>query len=162
MRMPILSTVCYVAVNFAFGQSLIDIAPRSVTFSATLDGPKSSVQTVNLGVVGGGGVQFTYDHIEPIVNNSPNFVVLPQSAGIAPTNVTIGLNESVVRHMAPGPYTLGLFFTTTNQSPNSLAIVRVMLNLAFGSTSTIQSIVNTASYQPIVSPGSNVKYLDLS
>ena len=156
MRTPILSAVYYVSLNFAFGQAFIDLAPRFVTFSATLDGSISSVQTVNIGVGGSGGTEFKYDQVRPISNNSPNFVVLPQSAGIAPTNVPIGLNESVIRNMAPGPYRLQLVFTTVNQLPNSMGGVDVILNLSFGSPITIQSVVNTSTYQAGVSPGSLV------
>ena len=159
MRTPISCAVLYLSMRIATGQHTIVVGPRSVTFTASIDGPISLVQTVDIGVgstvssSGGGGVSFKYDHVATQNNNIPNFVVLPQSSGIAPTNVPIGLNENVIRRMAPGSYTLDLVFSTTNQSPPSMAGVDVILNLNFGTPLTIQSVVNTSSYQPLVSPG---------
>src|SRR5207248_10680276 len=67
-----------------------------------------------------------------------------------------GLNENVVRAMSPGNYALAVIFSTVDQSPPSEAQVAVFFTLSAPRQPAISAVVNGASRQPTISPGSTV------
>jgi len=88
----------------------------------------------------------------------PNFVVVSPSSGITsggpqPATIPIGLNEPVVRTLVPGTHILQVVFSTVDQSPPAQAVTQIVLSLAGPPRPSISSVVNTASFQPTLSPG---------
>lgn len=153
-------------VESAVGQYLIQGPALPIVFSGPADGPLSSfkppVSGISIGVIGSltAKVKFKFDHVEPVGTGAaapPNFVVISPSSGTAPTSVPVGLNEGIVRSMAPGVYRLNVVFTTVDQSPSSQAGVTVQLILSPPSLPpTIGSVLSSASFLPVISPGEMV------
>jgi uncharacterized protein (TIGR03437 family) len=89
----------------------------------------------------------------------PNFVVVFPSTGTTstdpknPTEILIGLNETVVKGMLPGNYSLFVTFSTLDQSPPSQASVLVLFRLSVPQPPVITSVLNNASNQKTISPG---------
>jgi len=68
--------------------------------------------------------------------------------------VNVGVNPNVVAQLKPGiTYTLTPEFTTVDQTPASTAITIVALSVPSEPPPGIQSVVNSASLQPALSPG---------
>src|SRR5205807_611057 len=89
-----------------------------------------------------------------------NFVVVFPTSGTTsteitnPTAVLIGLNQNVVRGMAPGDYRLNVNFSTVDQNPPSRAGTEVLLRVSPPpGPPAITSLVNAASLMPAISPG---------
>jgi uncharacterized protein (TIGR03437 family) len=138
------------------GQNFIQATPSvPIVFTTETDAPISAVSTIGIGG-SAVGLQFKFDRVEPRRNDPPNFVVLSASGGSIPAFIQVGLNERVIRQMAPGAYGLDIFFSTVDQTPPSRTSVSVQLNLAGPATPVIQSVVNTASYQSKICPGAMV------
>jgi len=108
----------------------------------------------------GAHVKFTLTNVVPI-GTIPNFVVLAPSSGTTPASLQISFNPSVVAMLQPGAkYELILNFTIPGVTPptsNTGPLVR--LQVPAESPTTIQSVVNSASFQPVLSPGALVSIL---
>ena len=149
-------------VNFAAAQNGIQVGPRvPINLYASIDGPISAVGliVVATGTLDdlGARLPWKFDHVESV--NSPNFILVDPPSGIGSQSVRIGLNEEVIRNMIPGVYGLRAFFSTENQSPEiSRPDVSIQLTLSVP-LPAIQSVINAASHQPVISPGSKVSIL---
>jgi uncharacterized protein (TIGR03437 family) len=108
-------------------------------------------------------VKFKYKGVTLLNPNRPmppNYIVVfPASGTTSETDALIGLNENVIRTMSPGNYSLYATFSTVDQSPPSEALVAVFLTLSAPRGAAIISVVNAASRQPQVAPGSTVSIL---
>jgi trimeric autotransporter adhesin len=117
---------------------------------------------VQLVLEGGSGShrKFKYDHTNgPYGPITSPFIVLPAS-GTTPLAVSVGLNPSVVAQYQPGESSyLLIAFTTVDQTPPVGAACRVLLTVPSEPAPSIQSVVNAASLQPLLSPGSFVSIL---
>ena len=159
-----LSCVCLqlIAATSVSAQAVIYTDhPLPFRFAAAVSGSITSIDEFGIGAAPSGGgaalnIKFKYNTVLPGSPSTPNFIVVTPDSGTTPARISIGLNESVIRQMTPGIYTLQLVFTTIDQSPPDSTGVVVMLNLDYGPRPTIQSVVSSASYQPIVSPGGMV------
>jgi uncharacterized protein (TIGR03437 family) len=94
-----------------------------------------------------------------IVPPTDLFVVSP-SSGTTPAVVRVGVNPSTVGEESPGgPYTVRLSFTTVDQTPPSTTFNSVAVTLTTPAPPVIQSVVNAASLNPVISPGGMVSIL---
>ncbi len=92
--------------------------------------------------------------------NSPNFLIVIPSSGITPAAVQIGMNPSVVAQMKPGiTYSLRVNFSTVDQNPPMTDSTEVRLRVPAEPVPGIQSVLNSASLQPGLSPGALVTIL---
>ncbi|HXP84257.1 MAG TPA: IPT/TIG domain-containing protein [Bryobacteraceae bacterium] len=151
-------------VSYALCQNSIRVGPN-IDISGTLGAPVASFSPpVGTVFVNGGpaNVKFKFTGVtslEPAVPVPFNFVVVSPSSGTAGSGVTsvaIGLNESVLRSMDTGTFPLNVIFSTVDQTPPVTAAVMVTLHLSGPPVPVIGSVLNTASYQPAISPGEMV------
>jgi uncharacterized protein (TIGR03437 family) len=106
-------------------------------------------------IIGGGRdrLDFRYSGVGTLFN-APNFVVVIPSQGTTPAAVQIGLNPPVVAQLQPGGlYSLFVGFTTVDVSPPSSIGCLVHLLVPKEPPPSIQSVLNAASGQPLLSPG---------
>lgn len=152
-------------------QAVLGVGPDivfNVQVSSTID-PINPVGRVTIGAGLPGGlpvnVKFQYTGVTPVnslLPTPPNFVVVTPSTGltassiVSPAEVLIGLNQSVVQTMSPGDYSLSVNFSTLDQTPPSVAHVFATLRLSPPPPPTIAAVVNTATYQAAISPGTLV------
>ena len=107
----------------------------------------------------GGYVKFKYAGVQPI-GNTPNFIVLTPSSGTTPAAIQLVRNPSVVAQLKPGnKYRLFVLFTSVDQSPAISVNAIVQLAVPAEPPPAIQSVVNAASLQPVLSPGASVSIL---
>src|SRR3989442_977858 len=85
-------------------------------------------------------------------DGTPNFLVVSPSSGTTPSEILVGPNPNVTRRMQPGRYRVGVTFTTVDQSPAVTTVAIVTLTLSQAAPPKIDSVVNAASLQPVVSP----------
>jgi uncharacterized protein (TIGR03437 family) len=111
---------------------------------------------VGIGVTGTPPPQipFNYIGITPI-EDSPNFVVVSPSSGVAPTNISIGVNPDVTAYLPPGGYSEYVLFAPLGQT-SSQGGVQVILSVMPPPSPVVTSVVNSASLQPVISPGALV------
>ncbi|MFN7923690.1 MAG: hypothetical protein U0Q16_26545 [Bryobacteraceae bacterium] len=125
-----------------------------IRFSATLDGPIASYEAQGIGVSPSGSkVAIKLDRVEPVINNNPPNFVTVLSDWIAPTEVIFGLNERVVRQMAPGVYVIRLVFGTVDQSPPSSTSFTVSLTLIAGPAPAIRAVGDSSFTRSVIAPG---------
>ena len=138
-------------VQFAVGQHL-GISPQTITLPGDAGG-------FSISDGGGGHVKFKYNGVSTDFN-APNFIVVIPSSGTTPATVHIGPNPSVVAQLQPGGiYSLAVGFTTVDQTPASAIGGIVNLIVPKEPPPSISSVVNAASMQPILSPGTLVSIL---
>ena len=90
-------------------------------------------------------------------NGLPNFIMVIPSTGTTPATVQIGLNPNVTSQLRPSStYGLTVQFTTVDQNPASTTSALVTYQVPAESPPNIQSILNSASLQPVLSPGALV------
>jgi uncharacterized protein (TIGR03437 family) len=113
---------------------------------------------------GGGHLNFTYSSTissfgSPVAD-ADNYVLLVPSSGTTPASVTIGLNPLPATILKPGStYSLQVSFTTVGQTPESKASCNVRYIVPDEPKPNIQAVVNSASLQPVLSPGALVSIL---
>ena len=118
-----------------------------------------AVQYVQLDGPTGKNVKFKYSGVSGINSaqaTPPNFIMVAPSSGTTPALIQIAVNQSVVPYLSGGNYILDFKFTTVDQDPPATAGVEVFFSLPHVLTPVITSIVNTASFQPLISPGATV------
>jgi uncharacterized protein (TIGR03437 family) len=107
-----------------------------------------------------GNLKFKYSGVVNAVNTGPNFVVVIPSSGVTPMQVQIGLNPAVTPQLAPGSiYIVLVQFTTVDLTPASTTGCLVTLTTPKAPPPRVQSVVNAASRQPLVSAGAQVSIL---
>jgi uncharacterized protein (TIGR03437 family) len=95
----------------------------------------------------------------------PNFTVVSPSKGVAPTTVSVGLNPNVVPYLRPGTYRGGPLFGIPGQPcPGACVGGGLLLRLRPPPPPRVTAIVNAATLQPEIAPGTLVSILgtDLS
>jgi uncharacterized protein (TIGR03437 family) len=117
-----------------------------------------SVQTVTVADLSGAHVKFKYKGVEPAEQGIPNFIIVIPSSATTPASVQIALNPNVVSLLHPlSVYVLGVGFSPVDQTPaNPGCGVPVTLHIPAEPPPSVQSVVNSASLQPILSPGALV------
>jgi uncharacterized protein (TIGR03437 family) len=91
--------------------------------------------------------------------SAPNFALPYPVSGRTPTHVYVGLNPQVTRTLGPGNYGASLILTTVDQTPPSTTGLAIVLELSAPPPPVLESVLNTASYKPEVSPGEIVSVL---
>ena len=90
----------------------------------------------------------------------PNFTVVSPSKGVARTSVTVGLNPNVVPYLRPGTYLGGALFGIPGQPcPGTCAGSSLLLRLRPPPPPRVTAIVNAATLQPEIAPGTLVSIL---
>ncbi|PWT98657.1 MAG: hypothetical protein C5B51_28740 [Terriglobia bacterium] len=90
------------------------------------------------------------------VPDALNYLVMVPSSGTAPTSVTVGINPLAAALLKPGlTYSEHPVFTV-GQTTGVNASCRVDLKVPAEPDPVIQSVLNAASFQPILSPGALV------
>ena len=145
-------------VQFAAAQLIV--SPSEIALGPSLTTMPTVVGTVTVSSLDGAQVQFQYSGVQLIAAPVNSIVVIP-SSGTTPAAVQIALNPNVVPLLQPGATnSLGVIFTEIGQTatlPISGPLVHVIIPAA--PPPTIQSVVNSASLQPILSPGALVTIL---
>jgi uncharacterized protein (TIGR03437 family) len=99
-------------------------------------------------------VKFKYTGVHPAEEGIPNFIVVTPSSGTTPAAVQIAVNPNVAALLTPSSvYVLGFGFTTVDQTPVSTTGGVVTFRVPAEPSPSIQSVVNSASLQPVLSPG---------
>ncbi len=134
------------------------VTPAEI-ISGPLDGPLAAF-TANpnppnifiSGVAGGvpASVPFKLSRVVPA---AANIFFLSASSWTTPATLTVGVNQSALVQNHPGLQFIELYFSTTDQSPASEALVLLNVGLIAPPPPLIQSVLSTASYQPTISPG---------
>jgi uncharacterized protein (TIGR03437 family) len=117
-----------------------------------------SVQTITVADLSGARVKFKYAGVEPAEQGIPNFIMVIPSSATTPASVQIALNPNVVSLLHPlSVYVLGVGFSPVDQTPASPGCgVPVTLHMPAEPPPSVQSVVNSASLQPVLSPGTLV------
>ena len=140
------------------GQNIIGggSAPLPISGSPFADG--SSVGSFLINVLGNNPTTSIKFKLEDVLTQepTPNFLIVSPSNGTTPARVTVAANPNVTRTMPPGRYVAGLKFASVDQSPPSSTLVTVVLTLDAPAPPGIGAVVNTASFQPVITPGSLV------
>src|SRR5579872_2196827 len=114
------------------------------------------VQTLTVSDIHGANVTCKYAGINTGTQTVPNFLMVVPASGTTPASVQVALNPNVTALLAPsGIYNLGIQFTAAAPA-NSICEVPVILHMPDEPPPAIQSVVNSASLQPILSPGALV------
>lgn len=146
----------------AFGQAGISVEPQSQSIVGIIgQGNLVTGLTVNGIAVGVGNTTVKFKLVS-ITNNSDNFLVVSPSSGTTPATVYVGVNPNFVGTVFPGTYPISLNFTTTDQTPPSTSANQVIVTLDAPNPPVVQSVVNSASFQPVITPGGMVSILGTS
>ncbi|PWU11899.1 MAG: hypothetical protein C5B51_01815 [Terriglobia bacterium] len=155
---------CY-APGIASTQPKLDAVLSNISFTAAADsldlpGPYG----FGIGVVynTGGPTGFHYFKFTPSfpLTDYRSFLFVSPSAGVAPAwpytaGVAVGLNPTIVPYMPAGNYLGFISFAPTGGQLSDGAGVSITLKLN-GVPPVIQSVVNAATLQPVISPGAIV------
>src|SRR5258708_6936960 len=125
---------------------------------AILFSPASpSVETLTVDDHSGAHVKFKYAGVDPAEQGIPNFIMVIPSSGTTPAAVQIALNPNVVALLRPSStYGLEVRFSPVDQTPANPNCAPVTLRTPAEPPPNIQSVVNSASLQPVLSPGALV------
>lgn len=145
------------AVEPVVGQNRIGVSPG---FAEILGGVYGEVYSIAaFGVTGRPDVSVRFK-VTGIFSGgtpvSPNLIVASPSIGTTPATIFVGPDPNVTRKMAPGRYEAVISLTTVDQTPPATTSAFVTLTLRAPPPPNIGAVVNTASLQPVVSPGSMV------
>lgn len=163
-RVYSIAAVLVLGAARAASQPLLVVGPSDIGFSATADSsPSTSIVQI---VITAGDLATGKNLNLPVAFNGvtpsrvgatvPDFLVVSPSTGTTPLTAYVGLNPNIVRSMAPGRYDLTAGFSIVGVSPVSSAGFHVGLLISAAAPPAITSVVSTASYQPMISPGEMV------
>ncbi|MBI1895143.1 MAG: hypothetical protein HYS04_01210 [Acidobacteria bacterium] len=119
---------------------------------------------MDIQALGGGHLKFRYAGARSN-NGTPvpdefNFAVLVPSSGTTPAILSVGLNPFVLARLKPGgTVSLNVEFTTVDITPASTVPCNIDLFVPTEPAPTIQAVVNAASLEPLLSPGTLVSIL---
>jgi uncharacterized protein (TIGR03437 family) len=141
----------------AAGQSL-NCSPTITTLSALAGAPP--VGYLSIGAAAAGEVTFKYTGTEYSdgrpVPDTENYVIMIPSSGTTPTSVMVGWNPLVLPYLKPGLTYSEYPLFTVGQAPGVHVRCRIDLLVPPEPVPAIQSVVNSASLQPLLSPGAMV------
>jgi uncharacterized protein (TIGR03437 family) len=99
-------------------------------------------------------MKFRFTGVEPAIGNPPNFVILAPASGVTPQLVHVALNPIVAGTLQPGRgYSLWVVFTSVDETPVQIDRKLVRYTVPVNPTPVISGVLNTASLQPFLSPG---------
>lgn len=146
----------------ASGQATLSTSagPLPLRITAPLDGPVSSVGSFVVGAVNPdrseARVNFKLDHIGGIpAPAASNLLFFYPTSGTTPATIYFGINPSALNQSDSGGH-FTIYFTTTDQSPPSVANALIDVGVTLPPAPTVTSVVNSASYQSAISPGALV------
>jgi trimeric autotransporter adhesin len=134
-----------------FGQNRIGVGPGYANLRGGVYGEVNSFAVFSVNGVPNGNVKFKIDRF--FTANTPNPLIVSPPSGTTPQQVIVGLNPNVTRTMGPGSFEIGISFTTVDQTPPSNDAVVVTVTLSDADPPLVRAAVNSASFQPVVSPG---------
>ncbi|MBV8846309.1 MAG: hypothetical protein JO307_26180 [Bryobacterales bacterium] len=134
------------------------MGPTQCYFYVAADTPSLPVLTIPVSSnSAGASVAFRVTGITPIMSRNdltpnpagPDFIIASPETGVTPSVVLITLNPNIAPYLNTGAYWLKLSFDV---APDAI----IGLYVRPPGTPTISSVVNSASFQPNLSPGSLV------
>ena len=159
-------TGCYLlpATRTAIAQPLIHAGPTTIQFRATADSfdlpPPQMLSFAASNAAGTDTVPFKFEGVVEDPPNFPNFVVVSPSSGVTPALLWVGLDRNIVPYLRAGPHAVSVRFAPLGQScPSSCAGTIVGLYLTVRVTPAVTSVVNAATGQPGISPGTIISIL---
>lgn len=165
MRNPIRATRMVVwlglcsAIPPALGQNRIGVAsPTTVQIAGSIFGESGPANQVMVFGQPNPNVLFKLDHVETVAA-VPNFLIVSPSQGTTPATLMVAPNPNVTRTMRTGNYVAAVMLTSIDQSPPTIASFAVRLVLSGTEPAVISSVVNAASAEATISPGSMVSIL---
>ena len=93
---------------------------------------------------------------DPTIGTRDAGLIISPSSGITPFVIQVGVDPKRVANSFPGSVTVSIGFTTVDQNPPATTQVAVRVSLTTPDLPVIQSIVNAASFAPMVTPGAVV------
>lgn len=143
-------------------QNQLGASPLTQTIVGNTLGQGNPVLGFTMYASGSGGgnnanVKFKLASLQP----ANNLLVVSPSSGITPLPFQVGVNPFVVGTFYPGRFPVQITFTTVDQSPPSITAIVVIVDLGAPEPS-IKAVVNSASLQPVVTPGAMVSILGSS
>lgn len=144
-------------VGTLVGQANILANPRTGEVAGGVLNEVYSVTSFTVNILGDPErrVRFRSDAI-PTLGGLPNFLVASPAVGTTPTRVVVGPNPNVTRTLLPGRYLATLTFTTLDQAQPDSATVAVILTVRPPPQPAVGKVVNSASLQTGIAPGSLV------
>jgi len=107
-----------------------------------------------------GAEKADFEYLGMASDVGPNFTVVSPSRGVVPTTVSVGLNPHVVPYMRPGTYLGGPLFGIPGQPcPGACGGASLILRLRPPPPPRVTAIVNAATLQPEIAPGTLVSIL---
>jgi uncharacterized protein (TIGR03437 family) len=133
-----------------FAAAQLYCSPSDNLFSAATP----SVEEITVADHSGAHVKFKYAGVDPAEQGTPNFIMVIPSSATTPASVQIALNPNVVSQLHPlSVYVLFVCFAPVDQTPPNPGCAKVTLHMPAEPPPNIQSVVNSASLQPVLSPG---------
>lgn len=152
----------YIVPCGAIAQCTIDSPIRNLTATGYISGGHGGYGDVRVQIVGqcpgnsNANVKFKLASIDKLAN----LLVVSPSSGTTPLSVIVAVNPYTVGQAGPGTSNnIGVYFRTVDQSPPSTAFVGLTLTLVGLDPPVIQSVVNTASMDPVITPGGLVSII---
>jgi len=141
------------SISPAFGQNVLGLGSGGRDIAGGVFGEVYFVDTLTLSSAPNRNVKFKLDRVVSLTNEPVSFFILSPSSGTTTATIRVGPNPNVTRYMRPGGYIATVFFTTVDQSPPSTVAGLLRLTLRAPAPAAIGAVVNTASLQPVASPG---------
>jgi uncharacterized protein (TIGR03437 family) len=150
-------------MSAACGQGTILIGPITGTVTARVfDGNYFGIKFL-LSSIGPNEtrppLKFKLASIDPSI---PNFLVVSPSSGTTPQEVWVAPNPSAVYKGAPGTFHATVTFVTVDQTPARQDFASITINLTAPPPPSIGAVLNSASFQPVVTPGGIVSIFGTS
>jgi hypothetical protein len=139
-------------------QPRLNVGPNEIQFRAVADSfDLPSPRMLGIGPVG------TTDPVPfkfagGYFSNEPNFLVVSPSSGVTPALLWVALNPNVVAYLPSGAHAISLQFAAPGETCPPCAATLVGLSLGSRSPA-VNSVVNSATQQPGISPGAIVSIL---
>ena len=154
--------VCCLGVGPSLAQNLLLIEPQSQSISGGL-GQGNLVAVFSTQGLGPAG---TFPNVKFQLSSTTadpdNFLVVSPSSGTTPTQIVVAVNPSLVGISRPGTFSYLLTFTTTDQTPPSTSVNEITVTLGAPGPPVVQSVVDSASLKPAITPGGMVSVLGTS
>jgi uncharacterized protein (TIGR03437 family) len=150
---------CGLALSFAQAQS-ISVGPFQIQFATTADStflPSNTALVIASGPDPAQGVPFQYCGTD-VIRGGVDFVTVTPTSGVTRATVQLGLNYNVVPYLNAGTYILSAFFAPKEQAGCSggRAASLVTLSVRDAPPPVISAVLNAATFQPAISPGTIV------
>lgn len=141
---------------------VVTVALQSARGQLLTGGPNPIVlpedRYISLYEASGKNIKWRYSGVTPFLNDPPNVIMVVPASGTTPGGPRVGLNPNVLSLMNPGTgyYGLTIHFTTVDQDPPQTVNVNASFKVPSQPPPNIDWVVNTASFQTLLSPGAMV------